>query len=130
MELPSSASMPQNKDVETFSTFDLLKKYADPNAAAELQWRLSIPLSALLLALLALPLSSVSPRQGRYSQVFPAILIYVIYVNLLFVARNWVEQKTVPVSVGIWWVHGVFLLLVGIFIFFRGKIFKKWIKRA
>lgn len=130
VELPTSATDAENKDVETMPTFALLKQYHDPDAAAEFQWRFSIPISALLLALLALPLSHVAPRQGRYSQIFPAILIYVIYVNLLFVARNWLEQKTVPISLGIWWVHGVFLLLVGLFIFFRSKTFKQWIKRA
>ncbi len=130
VELPKTANDIRNKDVETYPTVDLLKKYQDPDAAAEFQWRLSIPLSALLLALLALPLSHIQPRQGRYSQIFPAILIYVIYVNLLFVARNWVEQKTIPIGLGMWWVHGVFLLLVGVFIFFRSTTFKQWIKRA
>src|SRR6202000_2196053 len=33
---------------------------------AEFEWRLSTPLSTLLLGMLAVPLSRVQPRQGRY----------------------------------------------------------------
>lgn len=84
----------------------------NPLQAAELQWRLSIALSAFLLALLAIPLSQVRPRQGRYASLFPAILIYVVYVNLLFVARHWIEQKTVPIDLGMWWVHLLLLAVV------------------
>ncbi|HLB57258.1 MAG TPA: LPS export ABC transporter permease LptF [Gammaproteobacteria bacterium] len=101
-----------------------------PASAAELQWRFSIPLSVLLLAFLAIPLSQVQPRQGRYAHLFPAILIYVVYINLLFVARNWIEQGTLPAIVGMWWVH-VLLFAFAAFLFvlqsdFR---FKNWIRK-
>ena len=65
----------------------------NPAAAAELQWRFALPISVLMLALLAIPLSHVRPRQGRYSHILPAILIYIVYMNLLFIARNWVERN-------------------------------------
>lgn len=76
---------------------------------AELQWRIAMPLSAVLLAVLSVLLSRADPRQGRFAKLFIAILIYVLYNNLISIAKNWVEQGQVPVSVGIWWVH---LLLV------------------
>ncbi|MCC6208889.1 MAG: LPS export ABC transporter permease LptF, partial [Gammaproteobacteria bacterium] len=41
----------------------------DPSAVAELQWRVSMPLSVMLLALLAVPLSRTSPRQGKYAKL-------------------------------------------------------------
>ncbi len=50
-----------------------------PAVAAELQWRISSPLSVFILALLAVPLSRVNPRQGRFAQIIPATLIYIIY---------------------------------------------------
>jgi lipopolysaccharide export system permease protein len=99
---------------ETLSTLQLWQEYAFPKRAAEFQWRFSIALSALLLALLAVPLSAVRPRQSRYVMLLPAILIYIFYINLLFVARRWVEQGVVPVSIGMWWVHGLMLLLIAI----------------
>ncbi len=80
--------------------------------AAELQWRMSIPFSVIPLALLAVPLSRTSPRQGRYSRLFSAILIYIIYANMLGVARSWLERGETPQFLGLWWVHGLMLLYV------------------
>lgn len=79
---------------------------------AELQWRIAMPLSAVLLALLSVLLSKADPRQGRFAKLFVAIVLYVIYTNLLGIAKNWVEQGKVPDYVGIWWVHGLVLLLI------------------
>lgn len=98
--------------LEGKSTKDLIQNYADPRSAGELQWRLSMPLSAFLLALLAVPLSHAKPRQGRFAHLFPAILIYVIYLNLLFVTRDWVEAKTITVGMGMWWVHGLIVAMI------------------
>lgn len=97
---------------EAVPTKTLWQHYHDPKNAAELQWRISLPLSLLLLALFAIPMSRVGPRQGRYAQILPAILIYVIYINLLFVARDWVEHQYLPNIFGMWWVHGIFFGLI------------------
>jgi len=83
------------------------------NEIAELQWRLSMPLATVLLALLGALLSRTSPRQGRYAKLFVAILIFIIYYNTLGVAKNWVVRGVVPAELGLWWVHGLLLLLVG-----------------
>jgi lipopolysaccharide export system permease protein len=96
---------------EAIPTLKLFQDYQSAASKAELQWRLALPISALLLALLAIPLSQVRPRQGRYSHILPAILIYIVYVNLLFIARNWVEQNIALGGLGIWWVHGLLLTL-------------------
>jgi len=72
---------------------------------AELQWRLSVPLSVLVLVLLAVPMSRVSPRKGRYGGLAMAVLVFVVYFNLLATAKVWVEQGVIPVPVGVWWVH-------------------------
>jgi lipopolysaccharide export system permease protein len=81
---------------------------------AELQWRFSMPLATLLLALLAVLLSRTSPRQGRFAKLFIAILIFVTYYNSLGVAMSWVQRGVVPAVVGLWWVHLALLLLVAI----------------
>lgn len=81
---------------------------------AELQWRLAAPVSAVLMALLAVLLSRTSPRQGRYGKLFIAILVYVIYNNLLNVARTWLERGVVPEFVGLWWVHALLAALIGV----------------
>lgn len=110
-----------HQEVETLSTLQLLQEYAVPKHAAEFQWRLSVAFSAFLLALLAVPLSAVRPRQGRYLMLVPAVLIYITYVNLLFIARHWVEQGTVPISLGMWWVHGLMVIFIAIIMFFSSK---------
>ena len=84
----------------------------DLQSKAELQWRFSIPFAALLLALLAIPLSYTSPRQGRYSKIAIAILIYVPYANLLVLSRKWVAAGTIPPLAGLLWVHMLVLALI------------------
>ena len=83
----------------------------DPADAAELQWRVSIPLAALLLALLAVPLSHTSPREGRFGKIGIAILIYIPYANLLVLARKWIAAGTMPAWIGLWPVHVLVALL-------------------
>ena len=91
-------------------TSQLLKNCLTNKAdMAELQWRLSIPISAIILALLALSICPVKPRQGRFAQFLPAILIYIVYANLLFVSRDWITSGAIPMWLGMWWVHLIFL---------------------
>lgn len=75
---------------------------------AELQWRLSLPISVIILGLLAIPLSKVSPRQGRFAKFLPAILLYIAYFNLMLVSKRWVGAGTLPARYGMWWVHCIF----------------------
>lgn len=112
VRLPTTQAHNTHEDSESLSTQKLWKNYGDPHRAAELQWRFSIGVFTFLLALLAIPLSSLKPRQTRYTMLLPAILIYIIYINLLFVARHWIEQEVVSISLGMWWVHGLFVLLL------------------
>jgi lipopolysaccharide export system permease protein len=116
-------------ETEALPTTKLLQEYYDPYNAAEFQWRLSIPISAFLLALLAVPLSHVKPRQGRYSALLPAVLMYVLYVNFLFVARNWVEQKSLSLSIGLWGVHIFFLCIVVGVLSYQSTTIKKLLRR-
>lgn len=84
----------------------------NPEDKAELQWRISIPLAALLLALLAVPLSYTSPRAGRFGKVAIAILIYIPYANLLVLMRKWIAAGTVPAWVGLWPIHLMVIILI------------------
>ena len=88
---------------------NVLRQSSDNIDRAEFQWRLSTPVSALLLALAAIPLSRSRPRQGRYAKMLLAIVIYAVYFNLLDVSRSWVEQGNTGY---IWWVPGLLVLVV------------------
>ncbi|PKM13451.1 MAG: LPS export ABC transporter permease LptF [Gammaproteobacteria bacterium HGW-Gammaproteobacteria-3] len=79
---------------------------------AELQWRLSTPVSTIIMALLAVPLSHVRPRQGKYAKLLAAILIYAVYYNLIGMAKTWVGHGSLPVIPGIWWVPALLVLLL------------------
>lgn len=79
-------------------------------ALSELEWRLSVPIAVLLLSFLALPLSRIRPRQGRYAKFLPAILIFIVYFNFLMLARGWITSGLLPPWVGLWGVHCVVFL--------------------
>lgn len=79
----------------------------DLHDVAELQRRLSLPLATLSLALLAVPLSRTTPRQGRFGKLFVAVLVFIVYYNLMGTAQVWVEKGAIPVLPGMWWVHAV-----------------------
>jgi len=87
---------------------------------AELYRRISLPIAAFLLAILALPLSYTTPRKGRYSKLGLAILIYLVYSNLLGVSETWIEKQQIDVWLGFLWVHGLAALLIVYW----------WLKRA
>ncbi len=90
-----------------------------PPRVAELQWRLSMPLTVVLLAMLAIPLSVSQPRSGRFGRIFVAILVYVLYNNLLGIAKSWVSQSQVPAGLGMWWVHTLLLLLIVVMMLYQ-----------
>lgn len=110
----SSAPPLNNNDTDSIPTQHLISQLFHHNSAAagELQWRLAMPLSVLLLALLALPMSVVKPRQGKFAKIFPAVLIYIIYANMILVAQSWLEQGTISPRLGLWWIHAALLFTI------------------
>jgi lipopolysaccharide export system permease protein len=100
---------------KSLSTPALLGDPSDANLG-ELVWRIGIPLSALLLVLLAVPMSFVNPRAGRSANLAFALLAYLVYYNLLSVSQARVAQGRLDFSLGVWLVHGVVLVaLVALF---------------
>ncbi|EKE18383.1 MAG: hypothetical protein ACD_10C00010G0001 [uncultured bacterium] len=91
---------------------------ASNKARGELLWRIGLPVSALILAMLAIPLSYVNPRAGRSANMLIAILIYAIYSNLLSAAQSWVAQGKLSFWIGVWAVHAMMLLPL-VFLFYR-----------
>ena len=103
-------------------TRELLQS-SDPRDRAELQWRISTPMMALILMLLAVPLARLRPRQGRFGRIGIAILVYFIYSQLLAAARAWVEGGAVSEWIGMWWVHAVAIAL-GLWLLARESPFR------
>jgi len=106
-----------DQDPDTRPTAELWGSSA-PEDIAQLQFRASSPIMALILTLLAVPMSRLRPRQGRYARVGFAIVVYVVYANLVAASKVWVEKGQLPPAIGVWWVH-ILLLGFGLYLIYR-----------
>lgn len=120
---PGAPTLPR-----TLSLNDLLERPTPPNRG-ELVYRVGLPIAALMLSLLAIPLSFVNPRASRtYNLVF-AVLAYLVYNNALSVCQAWVTREQMAFHVALWLPHLVMgLVLVGLF-YHRLAVFRFWRRR-
>jgi lipopolysaccharide export system permease protein len=102
---------------QNMATLDLIREN-QPVYRAELLWRVGIPLSAIVLALLAIPLSFVNPRAGRSANMVLAIFTYMLYSNLISISQAWVAQGAIPFAVGVLLMHVLMLALLPL-LFYR-----------
>jgi lipopolysaccharide export system permease protein len=121
LQLPDPPQRDRDVGLESAPLADLLDSQ-EPEARAELQWRFSPAIAVVVLALLAIPLSHSAPREGRGGRVALGILVYAVYANLLNLGRAWVAAGTLPAFVGLWWVHGVVLLLALLWLQRQGRM--------
>lgn len=108
----------------TMSTPELLRDDS-LSSRAELDWRLGLPLSALILALLAIPLGYVNPRAGRSLNMVLAIVLYMLYSNMISVSNSWVLLGKLSHAVGLWGVH-LAMLAVTLLMFYRRTTLWSW----
>jgi len=104
------------------STRELVKN-GSPLHKAELLWRIGVPLSALVLSLLAIPMSFVNPRAGRSANMILALLTFTIYSNLLSISQAWVAQGRLSFETGWWLCHIVMAALLPLLFFRRIAVF-------
>lgn len=108
--LPKPSVALASSDRESMRTSELMAS-TQQKMRTELQWRLSIPLLTFVVTLLAVPLSRVNPRQGRFLKLLPAIFLYMAYLGLLIASRDALDKGRMPSALGMWPVHGLFLLI-------------------
>jgi len=108
--------------VRTMSTLELWRNPSSWNLA-ELEWRLGLPISAALLAILAIPLSYVNPRAGRSLNLILAIVLYMLYSNMISVTNTWVGQGKLSPGMGLWGVHAVVLMIILLMFYRRMTLF-------
>ncbi|MBA2657093.1 MAG: LPS export ABC transporter permease LptF [Tatlockia sp.] len=120
--LPHQKIAEVRDDLRTATIASLLP-FNNPNKAkaAELQWRLSVPIMVFVLTLVAVPLSRVNPRVGKYAKLLPAIMIYIIYANFIFVSRDWITSGKIPWWIGVWWLH-LAIALFGLILIWRNRV--------
>lgn len=121
LRLEPRESSSATRSTKALGTLELI---ADPTPRnlGELLWRIAQPVSAVLLALLAIPLASVNPRMGRSINLVIALLIYVVYNNLMTLTQAWVAQERMPFSIGVWVAHGGVALVAGWMFFTRTRL--------
>lgn len=115
--ISTPADVVGTKDPDTKPTRELLGSDA-PADVAQLQFRASTPIMALVLTLVAVPLSRLRPRQGRYARVGFAIVVYFVYSNLLSASKVWLEKGELAPAIGVWWVH-LAALALGLYLLMR-----------
>ena len=102
---------------------------ADDNASkAEIMWRVSWPLAALNLIMIAIPLSFTNPRMGRSFNMVIALLIFVLYLNGISVGKSLIEQGQLSLWTSVFAVNGIFTV-VAILLFLRRTIWQRWLPR-
>jgi len=116
--LPTKQSALEPAGMSTWSLWN------DPTSwhIAELQRRLSLPISAIIIALLAIPMSYVNPRAGRSINLILAIIVYMLYSNMINVANSWVGLEKVSPAIGMWIMHAIMLGVTALMFYRRTKI--------
>lgn len=81
--------------------------FSDPNPLnlGELLWRLGLPLMALGLVLIAVPLAYVNPRRGNYAAMLYAVFIYLIYSNTVNISQTLVTDGNQSFFTALWPAH-------------------------
>lgn len=106
--LPEQDEFEAVLEESTLATTALLGSAELPQQA-ELQWRLSTLILIPVITLIAVPMSRVNPRQGRYSKLFPAAMLYVVYFVSLEFCRDRIAEGELSPAIGLWWIHVVFI---------------------
>ncbi len=108
--LPEATSFEPITEEQTLATSELIGSSL-PEHQAELQWRISTLLLIPIITLIAVPLSRVNPRQGRYSKLVPAALLYAFYFVLLQFSKDMIADEELSPLIGLWWVHILFIAI-------------------
>lgn len=118
--LPKPSVALASSDRESMRTSELMAS-TQQKMRTELHWRLSIPVLTFIVTLLAVPLSRVNPRQGRFLKLLPAIFLYMAYLGLLIATRDALDKGRIAPALGMWPVHGLFLL-IGLGLMYWGSL--------
>lgn len=88
----------ESGEVEGLPIEKLFAVKNDPVIESELGWRIFVPFSMIVALMLATALCEVSPRQGRYLKLFPALLIFASLIVALMAIKTRISKG----EAGIW----------------------------
>lgn len=113
----------KRRKLSAITTPELLQDSSLENQAeyaAELQWRFAFPIACLIITLVAVPLSVVNPRQGKFAKFLPALLLFLGYFLLLTAMRSAVENAKIPSYIGLWPMH-LLVFFIGFILLFQQR---------
>ena len=122
MRIEAAEAKQETVSVQSLSTLYLIQNPTSWNLS-ELEWRLGLPISAMILALLAIPLSFVNPRAGRSLNLVMALIIYMVYNNMISVTNTWVAQEKMGAVMGLAGIHALMFTLMVLLFYRRMWIF-------
>jgi len=126
IRLESRADQPiAERRAKTLTLLQLVTD-ASPLNLGEVMWRFGLPIVALLVTLLAIPLAYVNPRVGRSVNLIIAVLLFASYLNVLNTVQAYVQQGRLAFMIGAWVVHAVVLALV-LVLFARRVYMQHWL---
>ncbi len=82
------------KRIKETSTKELVNSTASADSA-ELQWRICLPFSVIVLTLACYFILRIEPRNGKFANLPVAIILYSAYYVAIGLARSWVEQGVI-----------------------------------
>lgn len=121
MRIEAAELRQETPNLKAYSTLYLLQNPTSWNLA-ELEWRIGLPLSALILSLLAIPLSYVNPRAGRSLNLITAVVIYMFYNNMISVTNSWVGRGKLDATIGLLGIHLLMFIVLLVLFYHRASI--------
>ena len=107
-------------DIDTKSTIDLIR-HGGVRELSEVQWRLSQPISVVILSLLAILLGKSSPRGGKNVGLLFGVVLFILHNNAIILTKSSIERGEMPLFFGLWWVHLILLLFIVFFYLYRHR---------
>jgi lipopolysaccharide export system permease protein len=120
----------QHRKLSALTTLELYENNApelESAYRATIQWRIAFPLLCIILVFIAVPLSVVNPRQGKFGKLLPALMMFLGYLLLLTSMRSAIEKNAIPSIIGLWPIH-ISALFIGVMLLMKerssGRIIK------
>ena len=101
----------KEKNLTNDMSLTKLFDFSSDSNTASFQWNVSVPITILILLFIGVYISEVKPRQGRFSVILPGMLLYVMYLSLLILGREYIVDNP-KTSFGLWYVHLIFILFL------------------
>ena len=101
----------KKKNLTNDMSLTKLFDFSSDSNTASFQWNVSVPITILILLFIGVYISEVKPRQGRFSVILPGMLLYVMYLSLLILGREYIVDNP-KTSFGLWYVHLIFILFL------------------